>query len=325
MGIEYDLRKQQIANYAAFAKLGERRPSFSPKPVTHGLNLVALLVYDITINMGREVRLVWSTSDRFRWSNVIYFTNRYPVVAYQIWSVCYTPNIPQASVYKHSLTMIALNLINLYARSLQSLVSISFKAFNPPVLTTRYLQKPSGVMTYISLAVFDILATLLVTNRMIQAIRGCGVLYFGYGFPTVIHGTHSDIGMSRVVTIPQIIAVVLYFVGVPLAPQGLYSPILNNFLLVLSSIMIARFLLGLREMNEFRRESIPDEASLDQATTLSTYDLFNGTNRSSGNWMNGSTTTVPVGGRRMNQNGRTQWWAGGTSLVADFDAEIDMR
>ncbi|GAW05827.1 hypothetical protein LENED_007710 [Lentinula edodes] len=29
-------------------------------------------------------------------------------------------------------------------------------------------------MTYISLAVFDILATLLVTNRMIQAIRGCG-------------------------------------------------------------------------------------------------------------------------------------------------------
>ncbi|KAJ3930121.1 MAG: hypothetical protein NXY57DRAFT_344185 [Lentinula lateritia] len=96
MGIEYDLRKQQIANYAAFAKL-------------------ALLAYDITINMGRELRLVWSTSDRFRWSNVIYFTNRYPVVAYQIWSVCYTPNIPQASVYKHSLTMIALNLINLYA------------------------------------------------------------------------------------------------------------------------------------------------------------------------------------------------------------------
>ncbi|KAJ4464175.1 hypothetical protein C8R41DRAFT_860396 [Lentinula lateritia] len=75
MGIEYDLRKQQIANYAAFAKL-------------------ALLAYDITINMGRELRLVWSTSDRFRWSNVIYFTNRYPVVAYQIWSVCYTPNIP---------------------------------------------------------------------------------------------------------------------------------------------------------------------------------------------------------------------------------------
>ncbi|KAJ3902943.1 hypothetical protein F5879DRAFT_961881, partial [Lentinula edodes] len=37
------------------------------------------------------------SSSLFRWSNVIYFTNRYPVVAYQIWSVCYTPNIPQAT------------------------------------------------------------------------------------------------------------------------------------------------------------------------------------------------------------------------------------
>lgn len=26
----------------------------------------------------------------------------------------------------------------------------------------------------------------------------------------------------------------------------------------------------------------------------------------------------------MNQNGRTQWWAGGTSLVTDFDAEIEI-
>ncbi|KAJ3879217.1 hypothetical protein F5051DRAFT_438955 [Lentinula edodes] len=387
MGIEYDLRKQQIANYAAFAKL-------------------ALLAYDITINMGREVRLVWSTSDRFRWSNVIYFTNRYPVVAYQIWSVCYTPNIPQASVYKHSLTMIALNLINLYA--LRCTLPILLVFFIHPdthsdhclqILMIRnkvswilrvYAVVDHGLVFAIMLSLlglaivgFDILQgvqsscthntlssetlcehaslkkfsrsvrhSVILTRLLSTSIPswrhdlhfpGCvrylgdiigdkpndtshtqmwqaSVLYFGYGFPTVIHGTHSDIGMRRVVTIPQIIAVVLYF-----APQGLYSPILNNFLLVLSSIMIARFLLGLREMNESRRESIPDEASLDQATTLSTYDLFNGTNRSSANWIDGSTTTVPVGGRRMNQNGRTQWWAGGTSLVADFDAGVDMR
>ncbi|KAJ3911463.1 hypothetical protein F5877DRAFT_73160, partial [Lentinula edodes] len=198
MGIEYDLRKQQIANYAAFAKL-------------------ALLVYDITINMGREVRLVWSTSDRFRWSNVIYFTNRYPVVAYQIWSVCYTPNIPQASGYRHSLTMIALNLINfcdalyqffwffsfiptriaitvswilrVYAvvdhglvfAIMLSLLGLAIVGFDilqgvqsSCTHNTLSSETLSGVMTYISLAVFDILATLLVTNRMIQAIRGCG-------------------------------------------------------------------------------------------------------------------------------------------------------
>ncbi|KAJ4464174.1 hypothetical protein C8R41DRAFT_860384 [Lentinula lateritia] len=85
----------------------------------------------------------------------------------------------------------------------------------------------SGVMTYISLAVFDILATLLVTNRMIQAIRRCG------GFRKLARQNLSEYVLRSgvlyfgVVTIPQIIAVVLYF-----APQGLYSPILNNFLLV---------------------------------------------------------------------------------------------
>ncbi|KIK56305.1 hypothetical protein GYMLUDRAFT_248050 [Collybiopsis luxurians FD-317 M1] len=73
---EHDLRKQLIANYAAYAKL-------------------ALLFYEILVNFDREVRLVWGTCDSFRWSNVIYFVNRYPVVAYQIWSICYTPKIPQ--------------------------------------------------------------------------------------------------------------------------------------------------------------------------------------------------------------------------------------
>ncbi|KAJ3852149.1 hypothetical protein EV368DRAFT_65157 [Lentinula lateritia] len=397
MGIEYNLRKQQIADYAAFAKLGEHRPSFTP------IAEASLLVYDITINMGREVRLVWNVSDRFRWSNVIYFTNRYPVLAYQIWSVCYTPNISQASGYRHSLTIIVLNLINLCAlrctlpillvffihpdshsdHCLQilmmrnkvswilrvyavvdhglvfaimlSLLGLAIVGFDilqgvqsSCTHNTLSSETLSGVMTYISLAVFDILATSLVTNRMIQAIRGCGgfrklarqnlsdgmqlgVLYFGYGFPTVVHGINSDIGMSRVVTIPQIIAVVLYFVGVPLVrKKSFFTPFeprhgsyRSDDFRDSTALSSTTFFSCLREMNESRRESIPDEASSDQATTLSTYDLCNGTNRTSVNWMNGSTTTA--GARRMNQIGRTQWWAGGTSLVADFDAEIEMR
>ncbi|GAW05900.1 hypothetical protein LENED_007787 [Lentinula edodes] len=211
-----------------------------------------------------------------------------------------------------------LNLINLFAlRCTLSILLVPFihpdthsdhcfKAFNPPVLTTRYLQKPweyihcsfcshycrlliliysSGVMTYISLAAFDILATSLVTNRMMQAIRGCngfrkvarqnlseyvlrsGVLYFGYGFPIVTRGIISDFGMSRVVTTPQIIAVVLYFV-----PQGWIKSSFTTFeprhgsyrsgdfrdSTALSSATFS----CLREMNESKRESIPDEASL---------------------------------------------------------------
>ncbi|KAJ3913698.1 hypothetical protein F5877DRAFT_71351 [Lentinula edodes] len=193
----------------------------------------------------------------------------------------------------------------------------------------------SGVMTYISLAAFDILATSLVTNRMMQAIRGCGgfrklarqnlseyvlrsgkpiygmqlgVLYFGYGFPIVTRGINSDLGVSRVATIPQIIAVVLYLVGVLLVQKkssfATFEPRHCSYrsgdFRDSTALSSTTFFSCLLEMNESRRESIPDEASLDQATTLSTYDLFNSTNR-------------------------TQWWAGGTSLVADFDAEIEMR
>ncbi|KAJ3984212.1 hypothetical protein F5890DRAFT_1474730 [Lentinula detonsa] len=352
--LEYDLRKQQIANYAAFAKL-------------------ALLIYDIFINLDREVRLVWSTSDRFRWSNAIYFTNRYPVVAYQIWSICYTPKTPQASVFRtfrYRILISATRCIKLPHQSLSeyfliidstaswilrvyavvhhglvfglilSLLGLAIIALDilqgvQSTCTHNTLSSEtlSGVLTYIFLAAFDILATFLVTIRMIQAIRRCGgfrhldkqnlseyvlrsgILYFGYDL------------LRRVVTIPQLIAVVLYF-----APQGLYSPILNNFLLILSSVMIARFLLGLREMNESRREYVSEDTTdLNQATTLSILTCDSPTNlnlhHSSPYWMNRSTQNAnPVVARRIgNDHSRSSWWAGGTSLVADFDAEIEVR
>ncbi|KAH7880153.1 uncharacterized protein C8R40DRAFT_1084800, partial [Lentinula edodes] len=132
-----------------------------------------------------------------KWSNVIHFTNRYPVVAYQIWSVCYTPNIPQATETE--------------ADSCDALYQFSwFLSFIPTRIAITGVQSSSGVMTYISLAAFDILATSLVTNRMMQAIRGCG------GFRKVARQNLSE---YAVVTTPQIIAVVLYFVGVLLVSQ----------------------------------------------------------------------------------------------------------
>ncbi|KAJ4464375.1 hypothetical protein J3R30DRAFT_485584 [Lentinula aciculospora] len=117
--LEYDLRKQQIANYAAFAKL-------------------ALLIYDIFINMDREVRLVWSTSDRFRWSNVIYYTNRYPVLAYQIWSVCYTPRTPQL---RCPLSVFLVLFIHPDTRSHHGYVWLALQ--RPLTLSPRILRKPS--------------------------------------------------------------------------------------------------------------------------------------------------------------------------------------
>ncbi|GAW10144.1 hypothetical protein LENED_012377 [Lentinula edodes] len=67
----------------------------------------------------------------------------------------------------------------------------------------------------------------LESSRIAAYILRSGVLYFG------------------AVTVPQLIAIALYF-----DPQQGSSTILNNFMLVISSIMVSRFLLDLREINE---------------------------------------------------------------------------
>ncbi|KAJ3851004.1 hypothetical protein EV368DRAFT_83979 [Lentinula lateritia] len=64
----------RIINYASYAK-------------------TTVLAYEILINLGREVDLVWSAN--FRWSNVIYYMNRYPVVVFQVWELCYKTGTPQ--------------------------------------------------------------------------------------------------------------------------------------------------------------------------------------------------------------------------------------
>ena len=53
----------------------------------------AFIVYDILICLEREWRYVWRA--KFRVSSALYYTVRYPVLAYQIFSVVYTPETPQ--------------------------------------------------------------------------------------------------------------------------------------------------------------------------------------------------------------------------------------
>ncbi|KZV66581.1 hypothetical protein PENSPDRAFT_688876 [Peniophora sp. CONT] len=67
-------RKAQIAMYVGVAR-------------------VALIIYDILICLDRESRYVWQA--KFRVSSLLYYTVRYPVLAYQIFSVAYTPSTPQ--------------------------------------------------------------------------------------------------------------------------------------------------------------------------------------------------------------------------------------
>jgi len=56
----------------------------------------ALLAYDILLNLGREKRLVWEES--FRISTVLYYILRYPVIAFQVFTLFLAPDLPQVSI-----------------------------------------------------------------------------------------------------------------------------------------------------------------------------------------------------------------------------------
>ncbi|KAJ4494574.1 hypothetical protein C8J55DRAFT_545637 [Lentinula edodes] len=245
----------RIVNYASYAK-------------------TTVLAYEILINLGREVDLVWSAN--FRWSNVIYYMNRYPVVVFQVWELCYKTSTPQ---YVHFLSISycdALYQFFWYTSFIptRAAITASFalriyaimdgRLFFVVILSalgvaivgldvwqgvqsscSQSSDKLATITTFISLACFDVLTTILVTVRMIKTIRWGGKLKGLESSRIATYILRSGVLYFGAVTVPQLIAIALYF-----DPQQGSSTILNNFMLVLSSIMVSRFLLDLREINE---------------------------------------------------------------------------
>ncbi|KAJ3894811.1 hypothetical protein GG344DRAFT_62630 [Lentinula edodes] len=242
----------RIVNYASYAK-------------------TTVLAYEILINLGREVDLVWSAN--FRWSNVIYYMNRYPVVVFQVWELCYKTSTPQ---YVHFISISycdALYQFFWYTSFIptRAAITASFalriyaimdgRLFFVVILSalgvaivgldvwqgvqsscSQSSDKLSTIATFISLACFDVLTTILVTVRMIKTIRWGGKSKGLESSHIAAYILRSGVLYFGAVTVPQLIAIALYFQG--------SSTILNNFMLVLSSIMVSRFLLDLREINE---------------------------------------------------------------------------
>ncbi|KAJ3881956.1 hypothetical protein F5051DRAFT_425331 [Lentinula edodes] len=256
----------RIVNYASYAK-------------------TTVLAYEILINLGREVDLVWSAN--FRWSNVIYYMNRYPVVVFQVWELCYktstlqyvhfisisycdalyqffwyTSFIPTRAAITASFALRVYAIMDGRLFFVVILTALGVAIVGLDVLTLSWYLIPvcwiqwqgvqsscsqssdklSTIATFISLACFDVLTTILVTVRMIKTIRWGGKLKGLESSRIAAYILRSGVLYFGAVTVPQLIAIALYFQG--------SSTILNNFMLVISSIMVSRFLLDLREINE---------------------------------------------------------------------------
>ncbi|KAE9394488.1 hypothetical protein BT96DRAFT_998492 [Gymnopus androsaceus JB14] len=242
----------RVVNYANYAK-------------------TTVLAYEILINLGREVDLVWSA--KFRWSSLIYFMNRYPVVAFQIWELCYSTKIPQyvrffpcdawysffwyasflptraAITASFALRVYAIMDGNLMFPVVLSLLGIavigcdiwqgvqsSCTQFSDKTCTCRastssfkltFSLRVATITTFMFLACFDILSTLLVTVRMFRNIIWSGG-FKGLGSQNVAaYILKSGVLYFGVVTIPQLVAIALYF-----DPKEGSATILNNVMLV---------------------------------------------------------------------------------------------
>lgn len=238
-------REIQIDKYAAYSRL-------------------TLLAYDILLNLPREKRLVWDS--KFRASSILYYMVRYPVIVYQVFNVSYIPGVtPHCDVWDKFtwaislvLTRVAIvasfvlrvfavtdrGILFVIILSLVGLFIVALDIWQDVDASCTQSSNPlSTVMTFISLVAFDVLATGLISWRVILVIFEQG------GF-----GNNSSQSMTSlilrsgaiyyvVITGLQIGSIVLYFL-----PQGVYSTVLNNYTLLLSSILVARFLLDLRSM-----------------------------------------------------------------------------
>ncbi|KAH7926663.1 hypothetical protein BV22DRAFT_1045932 [Leucogyrophana mollusca] len=130
------------------------------------------------------------------------------------------------------------------------------------------------VLTFFSLSCFDVLATALITFRLLRVIKLNGgfkvldpsstaglvassgncstfrVILLLTGLSCFCQVQYTFCSLSTV-TACQLVAIVLYFL-----PQGVYSTVLNNYMILLSSVLVSRFLLDLRDVAEKPEETV---------------------------------------------------------------------
>lgn len=258
-------RKSQVNNSAAYSRL-------------------ALLAYELIINLGREKELIWE--QKWRASTLIYFLLRYPVFAFQIFNVytsAYTsssqyeqayqqsfclecpPNCDTLNRFTWALTIIPTRLaitasfvLRVYAilalgraglilailLGTVGLSSVALDIWQDAQMTCSTPTNPiSTILTFFLLAAFDIIATGIIIFRAITLFREAGwrVLRSSGIFSALVQ---QGLIYFSTVTIVQLVVILLYYL-----PQGTYSLILNNYSLFLSSILLSRFVLDLRELH----------------------------------------------------------------------------
>ncbi|KZV78425.1 hypothetical protein EXIGLDRAFT_783855 [Exidia glandulosa HHB12029] len=227
---------------------------------------LALLVWDYVINLDCERRFIWQKD--FRASSALYYTIRYPVVAFQIFNLLSDKTDPHCNAYDQLCFTLSITIprvalctafvLRAYAVMQKVIVgyilvgvlaavgalSVILDIVQTAELSCTQATSPLAlVLTFISLIVFDVLATGMLAMRIVHVVRDGGGFH-KLGSSDLYHLLiRSGALYYVVITALQAGAVALYFL-----PQGVYSTVLNNYLTPLSTILVSRFLIDLREM-----------------------------------------------------------------------------
>ncbi|KAF8523517.1 hypothetical protein BU17DRAFT_63803 [Hysterangium stoloniferum] len=244
---------------------------------------VALYVWDILINLQREKELMWDK--KFKASTFLYFMVRYPVIAKSIFQIIYTPEthqpfLPYISYWFEAAT----NGLDLRTQSLFSLhvllsriiydsnytitylvcfilrvyVVTQGKARKFFTLVVSLLALASLAMKSVELTqttcsetaphiVFDLVVSLIVSWKLVGIIglRGGLKTLGGNNISALL--MRSGVLYFVLITIIQIAAVVQNFLLNFQNPQNPYNSFLNDYTTIFASVLIAHFLLDLRQ------------------------------------------------------------------------------
>ncbi|TFK35375.1 hypothetical protein BDQ12DRAFT_737650, partial [Crucibulum laeve] len=251
-------RQTQISAYATYSR-------------------ITLYAYDILLNLSREKELIWK--EGLRPSSLLYYAVRYPVIAKQIFYLFYSrTHISHCDSWNQFtftvsilITRIAIVIsfiLRVYAvmngalffvavLTILGLLSTALDIVQVKELSCTQASNPFNhdsdvcysrafVLTFLSLIVFDVTATTLIVWKLVAVIKLQGGLKKLGSESVVALIIRSGTLYFIIITGIQLGAVILYFLRFS---QGLFSTVLNDYTLIISSILISRFLLDLRSMS----------------------------------------------------------------------------
>ncbi|KAF9563549.1 hypothetical protein CPC08DRAFT_721517 [Agrocybe pediades] len=214
------------------ASLNALRETIELKAKVHPTS--ALWIFDILINLDREQELIWS--EGLRASSLLYYALRYPHGAY-IAGIDRGLIQPISCNLWFKLISACSFLIPRVAICLLAVTHTPYVAQYP----LSYVQVKQIDCTLQSMQlVFDVIASTLILWKMVEVISLQG------GFRTLRSMANGSIATLIIQNGMQLGAIIIYF--------GPYSTVLNDYTLIISTTLVARFILDLK--GYFRRASV---------------------------------------------------------------------